>query len=1330
MTDRRQILALSFFPAFVPPNNGGVERLYNLYASLAEHHDITLITSSFMNGEREVVHHLPTFTEIRIPKDNEFAAAYQKLAAVSGEGDLSGPALGVATQTFGALQDEYFKWYSQADVIIHDSPFLVHCDVFRGFDAKTRIYNSYNCETELYRSLHAANPQSGPIVDVVRELESDLCRNVQLITVCSDEDEKVFRRHFNPAAAFKLVPNGYVPGPPLEPTERDPRRVVFMGSAHNPNVDAVRVIVDKIAPKLPDVEFHLIGSCHAAGRVKNVIAHGLVSQEEKTRLLRSAAVAINPMLSGGGSSLKIADIASNGVPLLSTEIGARGFGLEPGVHYVAFEPANAVAALRTLLSDPSARESMARKARAHFEQHHSWTKIAKSLADWIEAMPARAGAAFQTKLVINDYDSFGSMGGGATRTRGLCQGLAETGPVIFLAFADDGKSRRRLSDDQAVLSVLVGKTPEHQREHDEHNQLHWVSTADVVNHLHAPRNGRLMAMFRCAASSSSTVICEHPYMAAVPRAFGVDFIYSSQNFEAGLKDEGLSDHPLHAQMLPLVREAEAAACRDSRFIVAVSAGDARSLSAAYRSTAPILVIANGAEEPAFDMDESAGAANERPVTVFVGSVHGPNYEAGRWIVTELAVALPDVDFVLIGSIGNSLAGPFPSNVRLLGEVDAAAKTQALYTAQVALNPMMSGSGSNVKMADYLQHGLPVLTTTFGARGYEQVPSDDAVVAKLEDFAAKLPEMLASPVSNPEQRRRRHREYAQKLSMTAGGRKLAKLIDEHSGPRKRALYVTYRYNDPALGGGEEYVDRLVHSLAASGWDVDIVSPAAERIEDVGRFGALYSGDDWQPTPTGRPRISSTKFPIDVDQLDREGLRRIWNFQSAFEEHVARHLNPPARSCLAWGWADPQPEGRWGLRTAGIFALAGGTLTVQGRALQPGWLQLFSDGGTRLLATEVENDFALTVELPPGLIEMRFSMMESSSVNDERPLALFVSTLEIDGKSLLDDRIADLWTEANGFYKRMRAQSGARRAVRDVHGLALSGLRGGSTALEDYVRDHVADYDLVVTHNAVFSSTTAAIDAAVGADVPSIFVPHLHYDDDFYHFADIIDACAAASTTLVCPRSVAELLREDGLANVQYFTPGMDVGRVFSDDDVAAFRRLVPEDHGDFFLILGRKAGAKGYRDIIAALDQCSGKSASRLVMIGPDDDGAVIDDSRVQYLGRQPDDVVRGAMRECLGLINMSRSESFGMVLLEAGLAGKPVIANRNCAAFADLVGDGENGFLVSTDDLPARMAELRSSPALRRRLGKEGRKRALRYDWAKVEENFVAICNSLTVKAK
>ena len=272
------------------------------------------------------------------------------------------------------------------------------------------------------------------------------------------------------------------------------------------------------------------------------------------------------MMSGGGSSLKIADIASNGCPLLSTDLGARGFGLEPGVHYILLSGDGAVATLRDALVDLDRLKQVADNARQRFEENYSWRGIVASFVEKLESLLSLPVAAPTAKLILNDYDSLVSVGGGATRTKGLCRGLAETSPIIFLAFASDHQARRRVSEDGRVLSLLVAKSPQHCAEDELHNSLHWISTADIVSYAHAPDNPRLMALFRCAASSSSTVICEHAYMVGVPRAFGVEFIYSSQNFEAELKAEGLRYHPLEDQLLPLVREAEAFACAASTLL--------------------------------------------------------------------------------------------------------------------------------------------------------------------------------------------------------------------------------------------------------------------------------------------------------------------------------------------------------------------------------------------------------------------------------------------------------------------------------------------------------------------------------------------------------------------------------------------------------------------------------------------------------------------------------------------------------------------------------------------------------------------------------------------
>ena len=81
------------------------------------------------------------------------------------------------------------------------------------------------------------------------------------------------------------------------------------------------------------------------------------------------------------------------------------------------------------------------------------------------------------------------------------------------------------------------------------------------------------------------------------------------------------------------------------------------------------------------------------------------------------------------------------NVVLLGRVSDEEK-QALYkVADVALNPMTSGSGTNIKMLDYMAAGLPVISTPVGARGLDLEDSKNALICEISDFPEKISRIL-------------------------------------------------------------------------------------------------------------------------------------------------------------------------------------------------------------------------------------------------------------------------------------------------------------------------------------------------------------------------------------------------------------------------------------------------------------------------------------------------------------------------------------------------------------------------------------------------------------
>jgi len=82
----------------------------------------------------------------------------------------------------------------------------------------------------------------------------------------------------------------------------------------------------------------------------------------------------------------------------------------------------------------------------------------------------------------------------------------------------------------------------------------------------------------------------------------------------------------------------------------------------------------------------------------------------------------------------------PANVKSLGVVDDETKNRILSWVDLAINPMQSGSGTNLKMLDYMAAGVPLLSTPFGARGLDLENRVHARLAPLIKFPRVIEEM--------------------------------------------------------------------------------------------------------------------------------------------------------------------------------------------------------------------------------------------------------------------------------------------------------------------------------------------------------------------------------------------------------------------------------------------------------------------------------------------------------------------------------------------------------------------------------------------------------------
>jgi glycosyltransferase involved in cell wall biosynthesis len=205
-------------------------------------------------------------------------------------------------------------------------------------------------------------------------------------------------------------------------------------------------------------------------------------------------------------------------------------------------------------------------------------------------------------------------------------------------------------------------------------------------------------------------------------------------------------------IIQLIYNIEKEACCKSKYILTCSDEDKDTLTKLYNVSPDKFIVApNGVDcnEIAFVSREERralkgklGLENEL-LAIFIGSWHPPNIEACKYII-DTAENVPQVKFLIVGSVCGAIKDKkIPSNVGLMGVVSDEAKNLILSVADIALNPITSGSGTNLKMFDYMAAGLPVITTEFGARGIDRDGLKSLIICDIDKMSDALHKIISS-----------------------------------------------------------------------------------------------------------------------------------------------------------------------------------------------------------------------------------------------------------------------------------------------------------------------------------------------------------------------------------------------------------------------------------------------------------------------------------------------------------------------------------------------------------------------------------------------------------
>jgi glycosyltransferase involved in cell wall biosynthesis len=178
------------------------------------------------------------------------------------------------------------------------------------------------------------------------------------VTITTTEDDRVLLERLCPRSAIDVVPTVQDIVDDVAPL--GPRSgMLFFGSfGHEPNVDAAMDLVTNVLPRVaelaPGVHLTIAGANppHALRDLASDSVRVAGWVRDLDGVIDRARVFVAPLRYGGGMKGKIALALARGLPVVTTTIGAEGFGLVDGVNAVVTDDAAAMArACAELLSD-------------------------------------------------------------------------------------------------------------------------------------------------------------------------------------------------------------------------------------------------------------------------------------------------------------------------------------------------------------------------------------------------------------------------------------------------------------------------------------------------------------------------------------------------------------------------------------------------------------------------------------------------------------------------------------------------------------------------------------------------------------------------------------------------------------------------------------------------------------------------------------------------------------------------------------------------------------------------------------------------------------------
>ena len=223
-----------------------------------------------------------------------------------------------------------------------------------------------------------------------RKLERKLAQMSDVVWCASIEDKEVMQRE-SPESRIEVVPTIHELRDAGK-TFADRQDLLFVGNfAHRPNEDAVlfflREVYSLLRNRLPTIRLDIIGD-NASAPINAYASEGvriLGYVPDVEPYLQNARVFVAPLRFGAGIKGKVGEAMAHGLPVVTTSIGAEGFGLTHGLDVmIGDDPKSFAEAVEQLYLQKELWQRVAVNSRHRIEKHFTPEVVAETINNSIK----------------------------------------------------------------------------------------------------------------------------------------------------------------------------------------------------------------------------------------------------------------------------------------------------------------------------------------------------------------------------------------------------------------------------------------------------------------------------------------------------------------------------------------------------------------------------------------------------------------------------------------------------------------------------------------------------------------------------------------------------------------------------------------------------------------------------------------------------------------------------------------------------------------------------------------------------------------------------------